>query len=231
MRRAGGGQIGRVAAGLLAALLLALILAQLLLPGIAADHIRSRVGRYGQVLSVSVSAWPAIELLWGHADSVHVQTGPLKLSPQQAVALLWEARNSDSLEVGARRVALGGLTVSDVTLVKHGSRLRAGAQLGAPFVREALPAGVRVRLLASTPAGVLVRVSGGLFGAGGSLQALASGESGKLVVRPLAPALAGSRVTLFSDPRVQIEGVGAQAIGGPPEEPPGYALTLYGRLR
>jgi len=231
MRRARGGQIGRLAAGLLAALLLALILAQLVLPGIAADHIRSRVGRYGQVISVSVSAWPAIELLWGHADSVHVQTGPLKLSPQQVAALLWEARNTDSLDVGARQVALGGLTVSHVTLVKRGSRLRAGALLGALFVREALPAGMRVRLLASTPAGVLVRVSGGLFGAGGSLQALASGESGKLVVRPLVPALARARLPLFSDPHVQIEGVGAHAVGSPPAEPPAYALTLYGRLR
>ena len=39
--------------------------------GIAASRISSRVGRYGKVQSVSVSAWPAVELLWGHADSVH----------------------------------------------------------------------------------------------------------------------------------------------------------------
>ena len=56
---------GRIAAGLAGAIALVLVLAQLLLPGIAASRISSRVGKYGTVESVSVSAWPAIELLWG----------------------------------------------------------------------------------------------------------------------------------------------------------------------
>ena len=55
--------------------MLLLVLAQLLLPRIAASRISSRVGRYGTVQSVSVSAWPAVELLWGHADSVRVKAG------------------------------------------------------------------------------------------------------------------------------------------------------------
>ena len=44
---------------------LVLALAQVLLPRIAASRISSRVGRYGTVQSVSVKAWPAVELLWG----------------------------------------------------------------------------------------------------------------------------------------------------------------------
>jgi len=40
-------------------------LAQLFLPRIAAGRITSRLGRYGRVESVSVSAWPAVKLLWG----------------------------------------------------------------------------------------------------------------------------------------------------------------------
>ena len=63
---------------------LVLALAQLLLPRIAASRICSRVGRYGQFDSVSVSAWPAVELLWGSADSVQVQAGSLALNPAQA---------------------------------------------------------------------------------------------------------------------------------------------------
>ena len=61
--------------------MLLLVLAQLFLPAHRREPDPSRVGRYGKVQSVSVSAWPAIELLWGDADSVHVSAGSLALSP------------------------------------------------------------------------------------------------------------------------------------------------------
>ena len=61
-------QVARALAGGSAGL--ALVLAQLFLPRIAASRISSRVGSYGKVSSVSVSALPAMELLWGDADSV-----------------------------------------------------------------------------------------------------------------------------------------------------------------
>ena len=82
MRRGGGGP-RRLRIALLAAagVLLLLGLAQLLLPRIASSTISSRVGRYGKVESVSVSAWPAVELLWGSADSVRVKARRLSLSP------------------------------------------------------------------------------------------------------------------------------------------------------
>ena len=58
MRR-GGGRAKRVAALLVGALLVLLLVAQLALPRIAASRISSKVGRYGHVLDVSLSAWPA----------------------------------------------------------------------------------------------------------------------------------------------------------------------------
>ncbi len=95
MRRGGGGRSkARIAAFLAGAALLVLALAQLLLPRIAAERISSRVGRYGSVESVSVSAWPAVKLLWGSVDSVRVRARHLSLSPAQAAKLLWEARGA-----------------------------------------------------------------------------------------------------------------------------------------
>jgi len=87
------------------AIALALALAQVLLPGIAADRIGSRVRRYGSVQSVSVTAWPAVKLLWGDADSVKVRARNLSLSPRQAAGLLWEGRGAGSIDmtVGERR--------------------------------------------------------------------------------------------------------------------------------
>ena len=67
----------RLTAGLsvLAAIVVVLAVAQVALPGIAAGQLRDRLARSGQVLSVSVSAFPAIELLWSDADRVTVRLG------------------------------------------------------------------------------------------------------------------------------------------------------------
>ena len=61
------GRGGQIAAGVAGAVVLVLALAQLILPRVAASRISSRIGRYGKVQSVSVSAWPAVELLWAVA--------------------------------------------------------------------------------------------------------------------------------------------------------------------
>jgi hypothetical protein len=48
---------------------LVVIVGQLVLPGIAAQRLRDQLARNGQVLSANVHAFPAIELLWHHAES------------------------------------------------------------------------------------------------------------------------------------------------------------------
>src|SRR6476620_398989 len=100
MRRGGDGRSGlRMGLAIAGAALLLLALAQLLLPRLAASRISSRVGRYGEVASVSVSAWPALKLLWGSADSVRVKARHLSLSPGQAAKLLWEGRGAARMDV------------------------------------------------------------------------------------------------------------------------------------
>jgi hypothetical protein len=229
MRRRGG-TLAKLTAVLIAAALALLVLAQVVLPQIATSTIRSRVGRYGSVAGVRVSAWPAIELLWGAAGSVHVDADRLSIAPRQIGDLLWAARGTDTLDVTAAHVDLGGLQIAGATLSKQGSELSAGGVVSAAAVDAALPAGVSVKLLRSSPEGVLVQVSGGLFGTRRPLRALAAARGGKLVVRPLAAALAGAQLTLFSDPRIAIEGVGAQATG-PARSPSAYFLTIRGRMR
>jgi len=100
------------------AALATLVLAQLLLPRIAASKIHSRLDRYGAVKSVKVSAWPAIELLWGHADSVDVHAGALALAPARIAPLLHEAKGAASLKLRATSVRLGALRLTEVGLDK-----------------------------------------------------------------------------------------------------------------
>ncbi len=217
-----------MAAWLAGGIALVLALAQLLLPRIAASRISSRVGRYGNVQSVHVSAWPAVKLLWGSADSVTVRAGHLKLSPEQTARLLWEARGASTMAVTAGSVQEGPLRLSEASLHKHGDALSAQAYMTATDVRAALPEGLEVKLLSSERGQVRVRASGGLFGVKTSVDAVAGASEGRLIARPLGILLSGLRLTLFSDPHVHVEGVGAS-----PDDrtPPGYRLTMSASLR
>ncbi len=203
-------------------------LAQLFLPRIAAGRISSRLGRYGTVESVHVKAWPAVKLLWGSADSVTVRARSLRLSPVQTAKLLWEARGLDRISMTAETVREGPLRLSDVSFHKQGQALAAQARMAAADVSSALPRGAEVELLSSEDGEVKVRAAGGLFGVRTSLQAVAAASQGKLVVHPVAGLLSGFQLTLFSDPHVYVQAVGASAESS---EPPSYRLTMRASLR
>jgi LmeA-like phospholipid-binding len=214
--------------GILAVMLALLALAQLLLPSLAASRIRSRVSRYGKVQSVSVSAWPAVELLWGDADAVHVRVHDLSITPAQASALLWEARGASRMDVHAQSVDLDSLRLTDATLTKRGSSLSASALASEAGVKAALPAGFGVRLLRSEGGEVEVQATGGLFGLSASIDALAGAVEGKLVAHPLGFLVEALQLTLFSNAHVYVEGIGASVHQ---QDPLVYRLTMSARLR
>ncbi len=218
----------RIAVGLAGAAVLLLALAQLILPRLAASRISSRIGRYGKVQSVSVSAWPAVELLWGHVGSVRVRAGNLALSPAQAAGLLWEARGTASMDVSAESVQVGSLRLSDASLRKRGGAMSAQALASEADVKAALPPGFSVKLLRSEGGEVEVRATGGLFGVGASVNAVAGASDGKLVAHPLGFLVEALQLTLFSDPHVYVQGVGASVQS---EQPLSYRLTISASLR
>lgn len=208
-------------------LVLLAVAAQLALPRIAASRISARVGRYGQVRSVSVSAWPAIELLWGDANSVEVTAGSLSMSPQQAASLLWEGRGVSRMDLRAASVRVGSVRLRNAELNQRGSALSAQAEMTREAVREALPTGVEASLLGSGEGKVQVQVTGQLFGVGASVQAVAEASEGRLVAHPLGLLLEGFRLTLFADEHVYVQGVGASVSSGGRA----YRLTMSARLR
>jgi LmeA-like phospholipid-binding len=222
------GTAGRIGLGLAGAATLVLLGAQVFLPRIAAGRISSRVGRYGTVESVSVRAWPAVELLWGSADSVSVRARSLSLSPTQAAKLVWEARGVSRMDFTARSVVLGPLRLSGARLRKRDSSLTAQAVIGAADVKAALPGGFNVQLVKSEAGEVRVRASGGLFGVSASVPAVAGASEGRLIARPVGFLIGGFRLTLFSDPHVFVEAVGA-SVASP--KPLSYRLTISAHLR
>ncbi len=210
------------------AVVLLLVLAQVLLPRIAASTISSRVGRYGKVQSVSVSAWPAVKLLWGSVDSVKVRAKSLAIEPAQAAKLLWEAHGVSDMDMSAESVRVGSLQLSDAHLSKRGSALSAHAQASEGAVQAALPSDFSVQLLKSEGGTVEVQTSGSLFGVGASVNAVGEASEGKLVAHPLGFLVEGFRLTLFSDRHVYVEGVGASVAS---RQPLSYGLSMRASLR
>ncbi len=204
-------------------------LAQLFLPRLAASRISSRVGRYGKVSSVHVSAWPAVKLLWSDADSIDVRASRLDITPAQTSELLEEAKGVGDLDLQAQSAREGPLPVSDVRLQKRGNVIHASAFASGTDVQAALPSGFGVQLLASSEGTVEVRATGGLFGLGTSVDAVAEASEGKLVVRPRG-LFESLKLTLFSEPHVAIQSIGARAASGP-EGAAGYELEASATLR
>ena len=203
-------------------------LAQLVLPGIAASRLRDRLGRDGTVASVSVSALPAVKLLWGQADHLRVSFSSLHVSTRRTGELLAQTHGVTNIDLSASTVVDGPLTLSDVTLRKRGDELTAAATLSRAALGQALPAGLSAQPVASGGGQLLLRAQTNLFGFGLAADVLLSALDGALVLAPVGiPLISGLvRLTVFSDPHVLVNSVGAQA------RPDGaYLLTAQGRLR
>jgi len=225
----------RIALAVSALVLLLMVLAQILLPGVAATRVRARVARYGPVHSVHVSAFPAVELLGGHADSVSVSAGTLTITPAQVASLLWEARMIGTLTVvaqgGGLRVAQlpNGLEVSDVRMQKRGSSVLVSATMTQGQLQRALPSGFQVTPTASGEGEIEARASGGLFGLQASLTVLVRAAEGNLIAEPRGLPFGGiASVTLFTDPHLKVQSVGMRMIG---RHPVTYGLSLRASLR
>jgi hypothetical protein len=225
------GRTPRIALGAAGAIVVVLVLAQLVLPGIAARIARDQLGKYGAVRSVRVRAFPAIELLWGHAQSATVDAGDLSLSDAQLDKLVPQMRGIESIDMRADGLQLGSWRVRDVRAEKRGDELELQGSVTQADLQGALPAGVAVSLVESTDEGVKVRIGGSLFGVGAAVNALLSAQDGKLVAQPQGFPFAGfTRITLFSDARLDVQSFG---LSGRPAAGGGesYALALRAKLR
>jgi len=171
-----------------------------------------------------------VELLWGTVGSVKVRAKSLQISPAQTAKLLWEARGVQRMNVTVDSVKEGPLQLHDASFTKHGDALQGQAWIAKADVKAALGEGFEVRLQGSGAGQVEVRVGGGLFGVNTSVDAVARAQEGKLVVHPLGFLLEGLKLTLFANPHVRVEGVGASAVTGPGGVA-GYRLTMKASLR
>jgi hypothetical protein len=166
------------------------------------------------VLEVHVDAFPAIELLWHRADKVVVRLGQYRSSPNQLSSLLDQASDVGSLDASATELDTGLLTLRDATLAKRGSELTGSAQVTEADLRSAVPFLDGVQPIASSGGQLTLRGTATLLGVTASVDATVGAQDGKLVVQPNLPFGGLATVTVFSNPHVQVQGVGASVTPG-----------------
>jgi hypothetical protein len=206
--------------GLLGLVVVVLGVAQLVLPGIAAQRIRDELARNGRVESVSVSAFPAIELLWHQADTVRVRLASYASAPSALGPKLSQSSDVGTLQVSTGVFTTGLLTVHDATLVKQGGQLTASGFVGEADLRRALPILESVTPVASSGGQVILRGTASVFGASISADATLGAQDGDLILSGLG-GLASIRV--FHAAGVDVLGVSATPVAG--------GFDLSGRAR
>ncbi len=220
-----------VALAVLALIVLALVVAQLVLPGIAENRVRDRVGRYGPVHAVHVHAVPAIALLWGDAQEITVSAGAMTIAASELADLEHQLGgvstaelSTPSMDLGLSKVPPIDVPLGGVLLHKHGDALNARASVSAAAVRDVLPAGLTVTGLQASDGQPELTVAGELVGVSVSGNALISAKEGKIVVEPVGLPIAGfASLTLFSDPYIYVESVSAA------QQAEGLAVSIRAR--
>ena len=201
-----------IALGAVAVIVVVLVVAQLVLPGVAAHLLRDRLSRSGRVLSVEVDAFPAIQLLWHHADKVVIRMGQYRSVPADLPATLRQADDVGTLDASAQEFTDGLLTVHNTRLVKDGNQLKASATVNEGDLRSAVPILTSVTPVASQDGRLTLRGTASLFGFTGSVDATVSPQNGKLVMAPDLPFF--PTLTLFSGRGISVQSVSASPVPG-----------------
>ena len=214
-----------IALGVAGVVVIVLVIAQLVLPGIAADHVRDQLSRSGTVLKVKISAFPAIKLLWGDADSVVIRLGQYRAGASGIGGSLNGAASVGTLDASAQELDSGALTLHDAVLHGRGGRLTGSATIMESDLRSAVPFLDNVTPVASSGDELVLRGTASLLGLKASIDAVVAARDGALVVAPDVPFGGIATITLFDDPHVQVQSVSAVTVPG------GFKLMAVANVR
>jgi hypothetical protein len=193
-----------------AALLLA---AQVLLPGYAEDRLRDDLT--GEVRRVEVQAFPALKLLFGRADRVELEMGEVRTGQRDLADLLARTADTDELDARAAVIRVGPFVARDARMRKRGDALHGEAGVTSAELTAALPAEIGLQPVESEGGQLVLEATAGPL----SVRARLSAKDGRLVIAPDGLLGGFASLTVFSDPRVRVGGVGARP------RPDGFTLT------
>jgi hypothetical protein len=202
-------------------------LGQLVIPPLAEHIARDRLARYGRVLSVKISAFPAIKLLFGDADSATVRMSSYTAAQNQVGVNLSQASGVSQLVGTIAEVSSGLVNVEDVSFSKHGNLLLGSGEITEANLRAAVPLLQSVTPIASSGSGVTLQGTTDNLPIVGSVSADANlaASGGKVVLSGTGLIGGFLHITVWSDPRLYV-----QSISGEPTRT-GLKLSVRGRVR
>lgn len=211
-------------------LVLVLVVGQLVLPGVAARRLTDQLTPLGSRPTVKVSAFPAVKLLFHHADKVQVTMPVARTGTGTALAdQLQRTSAVGRLDVRVGTLHAGLLTVHDAHLTKRSGVLAASGTIRDADLAASLPPILQGVRAAPQQDGNGLVLDGTLdvpFVGRIQAQARVAAVDGAIVTRaeniPILDQIAS--LTIFQDPRVAVESVGATEHAG------GFDLTATGRL-
>ncbi len=199
---------------------------QLVLPPLAEHIVRGRLDPHGHVESVKVSAFPAVKLLFGDADSVDVKMSSYTASQSQVGTNLDQAAGVSTLRVSIGEVNSGLVKVDAVTLTKHDHQLTGSALITQANLRASVPLLQSVTPIAAANGGVTLEGTADVPVVGQiSADANLAASAGKVVVS--GTGLIGSflHLTVWSDSQVYVESISGRATST------GVRLSARGQLK
>jgi len=219
--------LAAAAIGLVVLLFVVYELGQLILPAIAADRIRDSLASHATGVQVSVSATPALELLFGHADRVTVHIDRLYPLRKRAKlgSLFARMAGTDDLAVSVEHAVLGGVALQHIVLTKRGAQLVGRATVTRAAIEAALPLELQIAERSPNPQTLLLSASTNVLGHTVAGTAIVTVESGRLVIAPDNPLLGFLHLTLFDDPRVDVQTLSARSDGE------AYTFAATGRFQ
>jgi len=176
-----------------------------------------------------IAAAPAVKLLWHRADSVTVVLDSYRSEPSggngSLADFLSRTRDTGKLDVRIATLQSRLLTLHAVHLRKEGDQLLGEAELSQHALSAALPSFLGLRPVSASAAGIVVQVSASVLGARATVRLVVRADAGRIVVRPEGlPFGSLATITVFADPRIYVESVGAELRGER------YLVTARARL-
>lgn len=219
------GSVSRMLPRVAVALVLVGVLSQVFLPRLAESRLRSSIAENAEGVHVDLSAVPAIKLLFHRADSVEVDVDRAHPGTGRLADLIASTAGTDRLDATVDRLDELGLELQRLSLRKRGDRLYGSASTTSAAVRDALPDFVTIAPESGNGDGVLFRGEASAFGHSGSVGMRVRARDGGLAISPDIPLGGFASVTIFADPRIEIDNVTSHVSGGT------YRFDVTGRLR
>lgn len=187
-----------------------LVASQVILPGIGERRLRDDLAASGEVRRVEVSSFPALRLLFGRADRVEIEMGEVRAGQGELADLLARTADTHELDATAAVLRVGPFVARDARLRKAGARLTGEASVTEDELIAALPVDIGLRPVESADGQVVFEATAPVLGQALTVRARLSVREGALILAPDGLLGGFASLTVFSDPRVRVVGVGAR---------------------